>query len=234
MGRREESAVLWFLIALAVLVVAFAVRDLLRRPDPTATPDPSAARGAPSGPRPTGPGPGDGLRRWPATRSATQRWRPALAWPHVEAHKVSAWKGRYDIVADGRPVATWDKSAWTSGGTLEIDGRRHDLRANLWHGSWTMTDDAPAPSWRRPRGWAAQTWIGRGRPGHLRVPPRLRGGATRSTLLAAGPTVGSVRRPRLWRADAVADLPGPPARRRGLRTGRRARQVGQRGRVAAG
>ena len=30
---------LWFLIALAVLVVAFAVRDLLRRPDPTATPD---------------------------------------------------------------------------------------------------------------------------------------------------------------------------------------------------
>ena len=33
----------------------------------------------------------------------------------IEAHKVSAWKGRYDIVADGRPVATWDKSAWTSG-----------------------------------------------------------------------------------------------------------------------
>ena len=31
---------LWFLIALAVLVVGFAVRDLLRRPDPTATPDP--------------------------------------------------------------------------------------------------------------------------------------------------------------------------------------------------
>ena len=36
----EEIAVLWILIALAVLVVAFAVRDLLRRPDPTATPDP--------------------------------------------------------------------------------------------------------------------------------------------------------------------------------------------------
>jgi hypothetical protein len=39
-GRREEIAVLWILIALAVLVVGFAVRDLLRRPDPTATPDP--------------------------------------------------------------------------------------------------------------------------------------------------------------------------------------------------
>ena len=31
---------LWLLFALAVLVVALAVRDLLRRPDPTATPDP--------------------------------------------------------------------------------------------------------------------------------------------------------------------------------------------------
>ena len=31
---------LWFLVVLAVLVVGFAVRDLLRRPDPTATPDP--------------------------------------------------------------------------------------------------------------------------------------------------------------------------------------------------
>jgi len=39
-GRREEIAVLWFLIALAVLVVGLAVRDLLRRPDPTDTPDP--------------------------------------------------------------------------------------------------------------------------------------------------------------------------------------------------
>ena len=31
---------LWILVALAVLVVGFAVRDVLRRPDPTATPDP--------------------------------------------------------------------------------------------------------------------------------------------------------------------------------------------------
>ena len=31
---------LWFLIAVGVLVVVLSVRDLLRRPDPTSEPDP--------------------------------------------------------------------------------------------------------------------------------------------------------------------------------------------------
>jgi hypothetical protein len=126
----------------------------------------------------------------------------------IEAHKVSAWKGRYDIAADGRQVATWDKSAWTSGGTLEIDGRRHDVRADLWRGNWTMTDTTGAVV-ATATGVGRATWtVEAGRVTH----EFRRGSWWRYEvhLLAAGAAVGSVRRPRLWHADAVADLPGLP------------------------
>ena len=43
----KEAPVLWFLVALGLLATAVVVRDLLRRPDPAALPDPlrSAPRG---------------------------------------------------------------------------------------------------------------------------------------------------------------------------------------------
>jgi hypothetical protein len=126
----------------------------------------------------------------------------------IEAHKVSAWKGRYDIVADGRPVATWDKSAWTSGGRLEIDGRPHDVRANLWQGDWAMTDAAGSVV-ARATGVGRKTWTVEAD----RVTYEFRRGSWwryEVELLAAGAAVGSVRRPKVWRSDAVADLPGVP------------------------
>jgi len=126
----------------------------------------------------------------------------------IEAHKVSAWKGRYDIAADGRPVATWDQSAWRSGGTLEIGGRRHDVRASLWRGDWAMTDAAGSVV-ATATGVGRATWTleADGATHEFR-----RGSWWRYEvdLLAAGTAVGTVRRPRLWRADAVADLPGLP------------------------
>ena len=126
----------------------------------------------------------------------------------IEAHKVSAWKGRYDIVADGRPVATWDKSAWTSGGRLEIDGRPHDVRANLWQGDWAMTDAAGSVV-ARATGVGRKTWTVEAD----RLTYEFRRGSWwryEVELLAAGAAVGSVRRPKVWRSDAVADLPGVP------------------------
>ena len=68
---------LWILIALAVLVVGFAVRDLLRRPDPAGTPDPRPHGRAVGDPDRLGAGlarPG----RWRPLR--TQRWeaRPSV------------------------------------------------------------------------------------------------------------------------------------------------------------
>ena|SRR5690242_7707864 len=126
----------------------------------------------------------------------------------IEAHKVSAWKGRYDIVADGRPVATWDKSAWTSRGRLEIEGRPHEVRANLWQGNWAMTA-ADGSVVATATGVGRTTWTAEAD----RVAYTFRRGPWwryEVELLAAGVAVGSVRRPRLWRSDAVADLPGLP------------------------
>lgn len=52
----------------------------------------------------------------------------------LEARKVGLWRNRYEIVADGQPLAMWDGRVWRSGGTFDLAGRnparvrRLDLR----------------------------------------------------------------------------------------------------------
>jgi len=38
----------------------------------------------------------------------------------LEARRASVWKTRYDIIADGRRLATWDESSWKGGGKIEL------------------------------------------------------------------------------------------------------------------
>ncbi|WP_407345300.1 hypothetical protein [Pengzhenrongella phosphoraccumulans] len=126
----------------------------------------------------------------------------------IEARKASMWTTRYDLVVDGLPLATWDASWWKPGGAIEIDGRRYEVRTNLWGSTYGMADQDGAriasadrvgrKSWRveadgvtyefrRPSAWRQE-----------------------EELLADGQPVGSVRRTSAWRGDAVADLPGLP------------------------
>ena len=60
---------LWFLIGVGVLVVVLSVRDLLRRPDPTAEPDPRqpVPRGGDHTDWARAWGGGTGAARWAAT-----------------------------------------------------------------------------------------------------------------------------------------------------------------------
>jgi len=34
----------------------------------------------------------------------------------LTAERMSMWRGRYQVKADGRPVAVWDPSWWRTGG----------------------------------------------------------------------------------------------------------------------
>jgi len=63
----------------------------------------------------------------------------------LEARKASVWKNRYDIIADGRRLATWDESSWKAGGTVELDGRRYEVRANMWGNKYGMVDADGTP-----------------------------------------------------------------------------------------
>jgi hypothetical protein len=45
----------------------------------------------------------------------------------LEAKRVSLWRNRYEIVADGQPLATWDGRVWRNGGTFDLAGRRYDV-----------------------------------------------------------------------------------------------------------
>jgi len=63
----------------------------------------------------------------------------------LEAKKASVWKNCYHIIADGRRLATWDGSSWKAGGTVELDGRRYEVRANMWGNKYGMVDDGGMP-----------------------------------------------------------------------------------------
>ena len=72
----------------------------------------------------------------------------------LEARRVSLWRNRYEIVADGQPLAMWDGRVWRNGGTFDLAGRRYDVKSNMWGTRFEMTDEAERSS-RRPTGSAA-------------------------------------------------------------------------------
>ena len=125
-----------------------------------------------------------------------------------EARKASVWKNRYDIIADGRRLATWDGSSWKAGGTVELDGRHYEVRANMWGSTYAMVDEdgtriASADHVGR-KNWTVEA---DGRTFEFR---RASWWRQEEELHSEGRRVGSVRRTSIWRGDAVADLPGLP------------------------
>lgn len=126
----------------------------------------------------------------------------------LEARKPSVWKNRYDIIADGRRLATWDGSSWKAGGTIELDGRRYEVRANMWGSKYGMVDQhgtriASADRVGR-KNWTVEA------DGRTYEFQRASWRRQEVELHLEGRRVGSVRRNSIWRSDAVADLPGLP------------------------
>jgi len=126
----------------------------------------------------------------------------------LEARRISLWRNRYELVADGQPLATWEGRFWRSGGTFDVAGRRYDVKANVWGSRFELTDEfgmmvAAADRVGRRR-WAVEAG---GRSYQFQRASLWR---SEEVLVADGRPVGSVRRVSLWRGDAVADLPGLP------------------------
>jgi len=126
----------------------------------------------------------------------------------LEAKGVSVWRNRYDITADGRRLATWDPSMWKSGGTIELDGRRYEVRAKMWGNKYGMVDENGTPIASADRvgrkNWTVEAG---GRTYEFRRPSPWR---NEQELHSGGQRIGSVKRTSIWRRDAVSDLPGLP------------------------
>lgn len=126
----------------------------------------------------------------------------------LEARRISVWGSRYDLVADGERVATWEQSGWQPGGALELDGRRYVLWADPTSKTCALVASgglriASADSVGR-RDWTIQAAGTTYR--FRRVAPWRR----KETMVVDGRRVGSLRRRGPWRSHAVADLPGVP------------------------
>jgi hypothetical protein len=106
----------------------------------------------------------------------------------------------------GSPLV--DGSSWKAGGTVELAGRRYEVRANLWGSKYGMVDEDGTRI-------ASADRVG-GKTGRSRRTAEptssaaRHGGAKRRTCAPRGDAWGSVKRDSIWRGDAVADLPGLP------------------------
>lgn len=126
----------------------------------------------------------------------------------LQAAKASIWSNRYEISVDDRLVATWKNSAWRTGGTLELEGQRYSVRANLWGSTYGMAREdgtavATADHVGRKR-WSVQSG---GRTYELQRASMWR---QEQELRSGDERVGWVRRTSMWRSGASAELPGLP------------------------
>jgi hypothetical protein len=124
------------------------------------------------------------------------------------ARKTSVWRSRYDVLVDGRTIATWDGALWKSGGAFELDGRRYHVNGNAWGNRFSMMDSygnrvASADRVGRKR-WTVEA---AGQTYHFR---RASPWSNEQELHVGGARVGSVRRTSFWRGEVAADLPGLP------------------------
>jgi hypothetical protein len=126
----------------------------------------------------------------------------------LTAERTSMWRGRYDIAADGRPVAVWDPSWWRNGGDFEIDGHRFQVRSNGWGTKYRLLDAAGNEVALVERaGRKHWTVYADGRTYSFRRASLF---GNRQELLADGVTAGSLRRTSAWSGGIEADLPGMP------------------------
>jgi hypothetical protein len=126
----------------------------------------------------------------------------------LEARKTSVWRSRYDIFDGGLAVATWDGSTRRSGGTIDLQGRRYQVRGNVLGTRFSMTDEFGGPVAAADRvGRKRWTVESGGQTYHFR---RASPWSNEQVLFAADGRVGSVRRTSFWRGEVRADLPGLP------------------------
>lgn len=126
----------------------------------------------------------------------------------LHAKKVGFWRNRYEITTAGRMLATWEGSMWRTGGTFELDGRRYEIRSNLWGSKYGMaTEDgtvvASADRVGRKR-WTVEAGD------QLYTFRRASIWRQEQSLCSEDRQVGSIKRTSIWRSDATADLPGLP------------------------
>lgn len=126
----------------------------------------------------------------------------------LKARKAGIWSHRYEIAADGKHLATWDGSMWKHGGHFELEGRRYEVRGNMWGSKYGMVaeDGTPLASAERV-GRKRWTVAAGGRTYEFQRASMWR---REEELLSAGLKIGSIKRVSVWRSDAEADLPGLP------------------------
>ncbi len=126
----------------------------------------------------------------------------------LQATSTSLWKHRYEISADGQPVAEWSASAWRAGGTIQLDGQQYTVHANMWGNTYGMAaSDGPPLATANSVGRQRWTVESAGQTYELQRASLWR---HEQELRSGDERIGYVRRRSAWRSDAVADLPGLP------------------------
>ena len=126
----------------------------------------------------------------------------------IEARRLRLWDGRYDLLEDGRCVATWERSLWATGGRFELGGRSFTVRANLLGDEASLTE-AGGRRVATAHGFGRKNWTIEADEETYHF-SRAAPWPHEEKLLDGRRRLGSVKRTNVWRGDAAADLPGLP------------------------
>jgi len=126
----------------------------------------------------------------------------------IEVRKLKLWDGRYDLLEDGRFVASLEQSHWAVGGRFQLAGRSFTVRTDLLDDEASLTE-AGGRRVATAHGLGGKDWTieADGTTYHFcRSAPWRR----EEELHDGRRRLGSVKRTRTGRGDAAADLPGLP------------------------
>jgi hypothetical protein len=123
----------------------------------------------------------------------------------LEATKQGFLGNRYDIHADGQPVAAWNSKFWRSGGEITLAGHRYSVDATMFTNRFTMRDaQGTVVATAEKAGRKNWTVVADGKPHRFRRSSLM---GNRQDLLVGDNAVGSIRRTGFWRNTVEADLP---------------------------
>jgi hypothetical protein len=123
----------------------------------------------------------------------------------LEATRSGIFRHRYEIRANGMPVAEWSRTFWGNGGDLVLGGQRYRLDATTFTNRFTMTDAGGATvATAEKAGRKHWTVYADGKPHRFR---RASIWGNTQELLIGDNVVGFIRRTGLLGGRVEAELP---------------------------
>lgn len=124
----------------------------------------------------------------------------------LRAERDGVFARGYRISAEGREITRFDPGWWRAGGTFALHGHEYTVRANMWGSTYGMTDERGAAVATAEKVGRKEWTVGAG--GTVYRFRRVSFWRSDQALMDGDREVGRITRDGVWKAGAIAELPG--------------------------